>query len=192
MVGLCALAWRQCAPSPIQHGPGIRAASSPVQTPIRGTAPRFALQDFTIIAQAEFEIEARVLSTKRYIFGTESELSPFDLALGWGPMSDSSVLDQLKISQSGRYYFYRWQSPPPLPPHQMRDHSANMHMIPANPSVARALKRVRVGHNVRVSGFLVNVERSDGWHWRSSLSRTDSGSGACELVWVNTLDIIEP
>ena len=27
----------------------------------------------------------------------------------------------------------------------------------------------------------------DGWRWRSSLTREDTGAGACELVWVERI-----
>ena len=62
--------------------------------------------------------------------------------------------------------------------------SANMHMIPADAHAARALAQVRAGDNVRIEGWLVEADAPDGWRWRSSLTREDSGSGACEVVYV--------
>jgi hypothetical protein len=29
----------------------------------------------------------------------------------------------------------------------------------------------------------------DGWRWRSSLTREDTGAGACELVWVERIAV---
>jgi hypothetical protein len=29
----------------------------------------------------------------------------------------------------------------------------------------------------------------DGWRWRSSLTREDVGNGACELVWVERIEV---
>ena len=34
---------------------------------------------------------------------------------------------------------------------------------------------------------LVEVRGADGWTWRSSLSREDSGNGGCEVVYVCAL-----
>lgn len=62
--------------------------------------------------------------------------------------------------------------------------SANMHLIPADAAVAQALRGVRAGQNVRIDGWLVQADAPDGWRWRSSLTREDSGGGACELVYV--------
>jgi hypothetical protein len=42
---------------------------------------------------------------------------------------------------------------------------------------------------VALSGYLVRVTAADGWHWNSSMTRSDSGHGACELVWVTQLAV---
>ena len=61
-----------------------------------------------------------------------------------------------------------------------------MHMIPASDEVAAALNRIKRDDRVRIDGWLVQVDADDGWRWRSSLTRDDSGGGggACELVFV--------
>lgn len=59
-----------------------------------------------------------------------------------------------------------------------------MHLIAADAAVDATLDRIREGHIVSLSGYLVNVEGDDGWRWRSSLRRTDTGAGACELIYV--------
>lgn len=76
----------------------------------------------------------------------------------------------------------------PIPRREIETHSANMHMIPANDSVARSLARVGKDDRIRLSGKLVRIEADDGWRWVSSLSREDTGAGACELVWVESLE----
>lgn len=62
-----------------------------------------------------------------------------------------------------------------------------MHMIPANDEIKSRLKKVRVGQVVALSGYLVRVQGADGWHWNSSMTRRDSGDGACEVVWVKDI-----
>jgi hypothetical protein len=59
-----------------------------------------------------------------------------------------------------------------------------MHMIPADEPTAEVLKSVRAGDHVRVDGWLVQADATDGWHWRSSTTRDDVGAGACEVVYV--------
>lgn len=159
--------------------------------PVQGAATQkaFLHKGFTLTPVASFQIEARVLGQKRYAFGTEAKLAPVDLALGWGAMSDVNVLKDLKITQSGRWYRYRYKEPPILPS-EIVSHSGNMHLIPANDDVARTIRHARRGKIVRMKGHLVNVTGENGWRWNTSLSRTDTGHGSCEVVWVESIEVL--
>ena len=136
---------------------------------------------------AEYRLEARVLSREDYS-DAGAFASPMDLALGWGPMSEQGVLDGLHLSQSGRWYHYSWKGSPPIPVQEIVVNSANTHIIPANARVEDALDDVEEGDRIRLTGVLVSLSRPDGWHWRSSLTRTDSGDGSCELMWVEAVE----
>ncbi len=160
------------------------AAAAPLQSQVPRDLQPFRLQAAALTPLAGFRIDARVLGRKDYGSGRESELSPTDLALGWGRMREDAVLDRLDISQSGRWYRYRWQGAPPIPSDEIVRSSANMHFIPADAIAARELAAVREGDRVRVEGWLVQAVAPDGWTWRSSLTRDDSGDGACELIYV--------
>jgi hypothetical protein len=170
-----------CGPSAKQAG--IRASGDPVQS---STAERtWALNGHTIHALAEFHIRALVVLTQRYWFDSMSAISPVDLLMAWGPMSDYSVLDKLSLSQAQRWYHSRWYTPrPPLSEEDMNNHMANMHMIPASDAVKNDLLEIQEGEVVELAGFLIEAESPQGWRVRSSLTRTDSGAGACEVVWV--------
>lgn len=181
--------WWLSPPSERSQPPGVLAADAPEQIAIADGAS-FEHDAFRITPLAEFRIDARVLGRETYRFDAGAALSPIDLALGWGRMSDGDVIGQLDISQSGRWYNYRWGADgPPLPPNEIRDSSANMHLIPADAAVAHLLDQVRVGDLVRIEGKLVQVDGDDGWRWRSSLTRQDSGGGACELIWVESITL---
>jgi hypothetical protein len=43
---------------------------------------------------------------------------------------------------------------------------------------------------VRLSGYLVEVLGDDGWRWVSSLTREDTGTGACEVIWVEQIELL--
>ena len=169
---------------PLHPPPGVLAPDEPIQGPPIDTAP-WVLREYRILPLADFEIRARVLSTEPYYWDAGAHLSPQDLALGWGPMSDSAVLDHIHIDQGGRWYHWRVSSQPPIPVGEIITHSANMHMIPANGRLAHILKDFRVGQVVHLKGKLVRVQGPDNFYWASSTTRTDSGDGSCELVWVD-------
>lgn len=149
----------------------------------------FKHQEFTISKAADFQIKAKVLAKENYHFGREADLSPTDLALGWGRMSDETILQEIKITQSGR--FYRWRVDSfPIPRQEIETHSANMHLIPANDHIKNVIDDIREGEIIELSGSLVNVvSDADGWRWKTSLTRNDTGNGACELIWVESLRI---
>lgn len=168
--------------------PGARAGEAPLQTGVPSSMREFRHGDYLVTPLAGFSLEARVLGREDYRFDAGSALSPTDLALGWQRMADPANYKQLDISQSGRWYHYRWGgNGPPLDLDEIIRSSANMHLIPADESVARAISRVSPDQTVRLQGWLVKVRREDGWNWSSSLSREDSGGGACELIYVCAL-----
>lgn len=188
VIGLVAFgAWNAWSNREAVHAPGETAPDAPVQRSA-GDAPPMAKNGYRITPLARFRIDARVLSKETYRLDREADLAPVDLALGWGPMSDSAVLDKVRISQGNRFYFWHVDTFP-IPREAIVSHSANMHLIPADRRIEARLKDVRKGQIVSLSGYLVEASAPDGWHWRSSLSRTDSGAGACELVWVEDLAV---
>ncbi len=149
----------------------------------------FQVNGYELKTLAQFAVTARALSTQTYSSGREADLSPLDIAFGWGRMSEQSVIERLAISQSNRWYHWRYEGEPPIPPREIETFSANMHLIPADAAVARALGNIRKGQTVSVSGYWVEVRGGDGWGWRSSLTREDTGQGACEVIFVQDVTI---
>jgi hypothetical protein len=173
---------------PITYPPGVLIASEPEQT---ATADEpITNGDFNLKPLAHFEINARVLHRKVYRWDHEAALVPVDLALGWGPMSDQRVLDQVTITQSMRFYWFEYKMPPPIAKEEIISHSTNVHVIPATEEIASRCESLRTGTLVHLSGDLVEASGPGIPSWRSSLSRTDTGNGACELMWVKELSIL--
>jgi len=164
---------------------GMPAAKEPVQQAAPLPAP-FVHGKYTITPLARYKVQAVVLARERYRYDAGAELAPVDLALGWGPMSVASVIRDLKISQSGRWYEYRWANEPPLDPEAIATHTANTHCLPADDAVRTRLLAVKRHDLVTLEGFLVEVTGADGYRWRSSLTRTDTGGGSCEVFWITS------
>lgn len=171
----------------ITLGPGVYAPHEPRQVKIENPES-FPFEDYVITPLAGYEVKAKVLAKENYYLGRESDLSPSDLALGWGKMSDESTLETISIHQSNRWYHW-YTDKLPIPAREIEQSSANVHIIPADSMVASTLKRVRNGDIVTLSGSLVRIDGTDGWKWLSSLSRKDTGAGSCELFFVDDMSI---
>ena len=95
-------------------------------------------------------------------------------------MSDQNVIDKIDISQSNRWY--KWKADVlPLPVKEISLSSANVHIIPKDETMKDNFDEVYTGSLIEMKGFLVEVTTPDGWRWKSSLKRDDTGSGSCEL-----------
>lgn len=165
--------------------PGDLAPAPPVQTSLSsGEVPPWTYHEFKITPLARYAIKARILHREPYWFDYEANLSPLDFALGWGAMSDPAVYHKLHIAQGSRWYSWHWWGSPPIDEDQISLLSANTHLIPASVDIRDRLSALRAGDVVQISGYLVQVEGSNGWHWNSSLTRADTGAGSCELMWV--------
>lgn len=165
----------------------IQAHNDPIQKEATGI-PAFQKNGYLIQPVASFQVDGLVLSSHFYAprSDLEADLAPVDLALGWGPMSDPVLVSKIQVTQGNR--FYHWHVTEfPIPREEIETHSANMHMIPANEEIEAQLKDIHSGQTVRISGYLVNVSGEGGYKWHSSLTRKDTGFGACEVIWVQSV-----
>lgn len=181
--------WQFVSSRPVHRDPGEVAAADPLQSELDETPQTMTRGDFQVIPQAQFSAEVRVLGRERYRLGALAGVSPLDIAVGWGPMSDSTVLADVDISQSGRFYFWHYDDEPPIPPQIITSHSANWHLVPANDVVWRKLDRLRVGDVVQLEGKLVDLQNAELGTMSTSLRRDDAGAGACEIIYVEKANI---
>ena len=181
-------AWRDWSGREITHPPGVLVPEAPRQA-AADDARAIEMAGYRLSPRARFEIRARVLSREDYRWDKGANLSPMDLALGWGAMSDQSILERIEISQGARWYHTRYEYPAPLPDSEIIKQSGNVHLLPADALVLEQMKKIRRGHIIRARGYLIDAERADGFHWKTSLSRLDTGGGSCELFYVERLSI---
>jgi hypothetical protein len=180
--------WHQWRLRPVHPADGPLAQAEPLQTDLEDS-PTVVHGRWILTPRARYDITARILSREDYSFDAISDLVPEDLALGWGPMSDNRVLDAFEITQSVRFYSWRPKRQLPIPRKDVIEHSANTHVIPADPSIRLQLERLRTGQVVHLTGELVDGVRDDGRWIHTSLTRSDSGPGACEVMLVEQVDV---
>jgi hypothetical protein len=95
-------AWRLYSQRDIGHGPGVLASQEPRQQEIDG-ATGIEHGMFVLRPRADFSATVRILAREEYSIDELATLVPTDFAVGWGPMSDSSILDGIEVSQGNRF-----------------------------------------------------------------------------------------
>lgn len=137
---------------------------------------------------AEYSVDAGVKGTKNYVTDGASSVSPKDVVLAWGDLNNPLYEDYVSYSQSGRWFYYRTSDVDVISPGHISLHAANTHLIPADETVKKAIKKIKTNDYVHLEGFLVNVH-FDGGDWGSSLTREDTGDKSCEIFYVTEVII---
>ncbi|MDB2682844.1 hypothetical protein N9Z27_01160 [Alphaproteobacteria bacterium] len=173
-------------PAP-NHDPA-KVWQDPIQKDLSGIRS-LAFNRGKVKLMAEYEITGRVLIKTDYNDGTQARIAPMDLAIGWSKMADPNIYKKISHSQANRFYHPAYLSnKPPISNKQLNLNSANIHMIPASREVKAQLQNLRKEQIVTLKGYLVNYKETypggGWWGWKSSLTRTDTGAGACELMYI--------
>jgi hypothetical protein len=114
-----------------------------------------------------------------------------DLCVIWGKNAASGAYRGQSFS-SGQFVCY-WQAPT-REAFAAFDPAAisNNHLLTDDPAIAKKLRAVRVGDQIRFRGYLAEYShRHNGqpFHRGTSIVRTDTGNGACETVYVQDIEI---
>ena len=152
--------------------------------------------DAGMTALAEFSAEVVVLARREYPLDPDDVLSgasPLDLAVAWGAAASEEARAAVELTQSDRRYHWRARTSDMERPGvgDFTRHSGNWHMVPADEGVTRALASIEPGDRIRMEGGLVLLTFPDGTYYASSLSRDDTGDGACEIFRVASLEILQ-
>lgn len=170
----------------------ILLISEPLQTQLNNNADREITyegrrhQKVNIEKLASYKISAVVKGKKYYFFDPSSDVSPMDLVLVWGKLDSEEWDNYIRYSQSSRWYFYRYDCDSLIDGDYVRKNSANVHIIPKDSAVMKKLIQIHKEDYVTLKGYLVSVHFSEN-KWTSSLSRNDTGNGACEIMYVEDI-----
>lgn len=71
---------------------------------------------------------------------------------------------------------------------------SNNHLLTDDPARAKALRDVRIGDQIHVRGRLSEYSHQQGFAFKrgTSITRTDTGNGACETIFVDDFEVLRP
>lgn len=181
--------WSTAAPAP------VALDADPVQEPLEPPQRLSVVRDgrvYVVEKLHAYEASGEVLSTSSYDVTWTNDFADVDLALLWGPQREQ-MKKKYRFFQMGRWLFWRSETQPSAEERQdITRHMSNNHLIPAEGSrrLATAFRWISKGDHVRIRGALVRItDRGGQVYSQSSVSRDDVGDGACEVVWVDELQI---
>ncbi len=147
----------------------------------------------------DYQIDALVVSRmiydKWYSLSKTDSVFSVDLCLLWGSNITSEVYKNksLFFSQDMRFCFYRWLEGN-LPFNE--DEVSNNHLVIEDEKIEKIAKNILPGDQVSITGKLVSVVATDSknaneYSWASSTTRTDTSGGACEVLYVENIEILQ-
>jgi len=116
-----------------------------------------------------------------------------DLCVVWGENAASGIYHYIEFWNDQWTCSFQSKSSEAWNAFDMKE-ASNNHMVTDDPAVAKALRAVRIGDQIRVTGYLVDYTTfKNGSPMGTRVSsevRTDTGNGACEVLFVESFDVI--
>ena len=178
--------------SAIKEGEPLQEISDakPFTTTIKGYT-------YTLTPKATYDISGLVVSQHRgnAFFNLGHKADPGnikDVCVVWGESVTNGSYRKVKFTSGEFTCSYRWSGvvTPPFKPEK----ASNNHLIPAHRTIARKIRAIHVGDQIRMTGLLVDYtvtkDGRDIFTRQTSLTRGDTGDGACEILYVTELSVV--
>lgn len=192
------LLWRNDLPRPETLSPAVREEPLQQATRVAPFATHAAGVDYRVVPQFDYDIAGLVVS--RHDTATwwdtihadsNDHLNVVDLCLVWGANAADGAYRHMRFHNGQFTCYYEYPGGVPVTAAHVRAISNN-HLLTADASIARTLRRLRVGDQVRLRGQLASYSHDAGFAFTrgTSTSRDDSENGACETIFVDTVEVI--
>lgn len=154
-------------------------------------------EKFVVHPVAEYSITGLLVSRNDIggfsdIYHTASSVDVVDVCLVWGENAREEVYRSVEFGSEPFSCWYRAPNAEAFEafrPEQL----SNTHLLARDEPIARRLSGLHIGDQIRLRGRLVNYNPAGASEMlrKSSLVRDDTGNGACEILFVDELDVLE-
>ncbi|WP_257387038.1 hypothetical protein [Tahibacter caeni] len=189
---------RDTLPAPPELSPLVREEPRQTPTDPRAFAVRAGGIDYRIEPVFDYDIAGLVVSQHdsetwwdTIHADANDHLNVADLCLVWGANAVDGVYRQMKFHNAQFTCYMSYPGGVTVTAADLRAVSNN-HLLTADAGVARAIRRLRIGDQVRLRGRLASYSHNTGFafHRGTSVSRDDIENGACETIFVDSLDLL--
>lgn len=110
-------------------------------------------------------------------------LNTHDLCVVWGANAETLDLSRFHFSHGDWTCYVETSSSEEWAKFKM-DGLSNNHVLPSTPEIEALFRDVRIGDEIEVEGLLVDYSVDGRGSRTTSIVRTDTGNGACEIIYV--------
>ncbi len=172
----------------------INVYQDPLQTVSKEYPFKVKISGYTFLIDplADYDISALVVSKKKYFRGIDADIVPLDLGVCWGDVAKPENLKAMRFRQYLRFLVYQIKGNLPFGYDYIGSHAGNIHIVPANKRIRKVALALKKNDKVRLIGHLISIHSMDYkyvYTRSSSLTREDTGDGACEVMWVKKIHV---
>lgn len=196
--GLLAIAFAKRNDLPAHTALRPALAAEPVQGPT--SRPPFTARwndvDYRIEPKFEYELHGLVVSYRQHDGSSRmhrranDHLNVADVCVLWGDNARNEHLGELDFWNGVFTCNVHTKSRAAWQSFRLNEMSNN-HLISDDPDIRERVRDVRIGDQVRIRGFLASYGSGNGTRG-TSITRDDTGDGACETIYVEAFDVIAP
>jgi hypothetical protein len=152
--------------------------------------------DYRVEPEYEYDLHGLVVSFRhhddnsRMHFLANDHLNMMDVCVVWGDSATSDKLGRINFWNGIFTCNVRTGDNEAWAAFSMQQLSNN-HLISADEAIRDQVKAIRVGDQIRVRGYLASYSSETGGKRGTSTTRTDTGDGACETVFVEKFEIVQ-
>ncbi len=176
------------ATEPLQSAP---SSSTPFDVKMGGV-------DYRVKPVADYDISGLVVSRHHtdawwdWIHAASNDhLNVVDLCVVWGANAADGAYEKMKFSSGQFVCYFSTRDSSAWQPQYIRALSNN-HLLTDRPGIARKLRNVKIGDQIRLTGQLVEYTHNHRFSFQrgTSITRDDEGNGACETIFVEDVQVL--
>jgi hypothetical protein len=160
----------------------------------------YANEEYRVKPIASYELWGLVVShndiKKWYnMYHDENSVNIKDLCVVWGENISSGIYRKMKFKNGEFTCYGDWGESSREEVKKFRNNSlSNNHLIASKENVRKIIRDIKIGDQIHLKGMLSSygkTETPEKYYRSSSLRRDDTGSGACETVFVEEIEILK-
>ena len=152
--------------------------------------------DYLVEPEYDYDLVGMIVSFRHHDNNSrmhrlaDDHLNMLDVCVVWGSNTRGAELDKIDFSNGTFTCNVKTRDQEAWESFDM-DQLSNNHLISDDEYIREQVRKVKVGDQVRVQGVLASYESPGGLRGTST-TRTDTGDGACETIYVDRFEIVRP